>query len=72
MTDDTQTSMNALEERIAHLSRANDDLSDIVAEQQDRIARIEARLEMVMRREAEREMSEGGTAPIADQRPPHW
>ncbi|WP_102107473.1 SlyX family protein [Oceaniglobus roseus] len=61
-----------LEERIAHLLRTTDELSDIVAEQQTRIERLERRLEMVMRREAERELSEGGTVPLADQRPPHW
>lgn len=69
---DMHDTIQALEERIAHLARANDDLSDIVAEQQARLARIESRLEMVLRREAEREMAEGGTVPLADQRPPHW
>ena len=64
--------MDTLEERLAHLMRANDDLSDIVARHEDRIARLEQRLQMVMTREAEREMAEGGTAPLADQRPPHW
>ena len=64
--------MDTLEERLAHLMRANDDLSDVVARHEDRIARLEQRLQMVMTREAEREMAEGGTAPLADQRPPHW
>ncbi|WP_099826786.1 SlyX family protein [Oceaniglobus indicus] len=61
-----------LEERIAHLTRAVDELSDIVAAQQDRIDRIERRLAMVMEREAEREAQEGGSVALADQRPPHW
>jgi len=62
----------ALEERIAHLTRMVDDLSDIVATQQRQIDVIERRLAMVMQREAEREVAEGGTVPLADQRPPHW
>jgi len=61
-----------LEERIAHLTRVVDDLSDIVATQQRQIDVIERRLAMVMQREAEREVNEGGTVPLANQRPPHW
>lgn len=61
-----------LEERIAHLTRMVDDLSDIVADQQGRIELLERRMAMVMQREAERELSEGGSVPLADQRPPHW
>ena len=61
-----------LEERIAHLLRTTDELSDIVADQQTRIERLERRLATVMQREAERELSEGGSVPLADQRPPHW
>ncbi|WP_226783009.1 SlyX family protein [Oceaniglobus trochenteri] len=67
--DDAQ---HQLEERIAHLTRVADDLSDIVADQQGRIERLERRLAMVMQREAERELSEGGSVPLGDQRPPHW
>jgi SlyX protein len=62
----------ALQERIAHLTRTVEDLSDIVAAQADRLERAERRLTMVMEREAQRELSEGGSVPLADQRPPHW
>ncbi|NCO21006.1 MAG: SlyX family protein [Rhodobacterales bacterium] len=61
-----------LEERIAHLIRVVDDLSDIVAAQQRQLEVMERRLAMVMQREAQREVAEGGTVPLADQRPPHW
>jgi SlyX protein len=61
-----------LEERIAHLERAVDDLSEVVARQDAEIARLTRRVEMLMQREAEREVDAGGTVPLADQRPPHW
>jgi SlyX protein len=61
-----------LEEKLSHLVRVTDDLSDIVARQEKEIARLTQRMAMVMQREAEREVDEGGTMPMADQRPPHW
>ena len=61
-----------LEEKIAHLERVVDDLSDIVATQSTEIDRLTRRVEMLMMREAEREADTGTAAPIADQRPPHW
>jgi len=60
------------EERIAHLTRAVEDLSDIVRAQGLEIDRLTARMVRLMEREAERELDAGGTAPLADQRPPHW
>jgi SlyX protein len=61
-----------LEERIAHLERTTDDLSEVVARQDAEIARLTRRVEMLMMREAEREVDQGGTIPLADQKPPHW
>lgn len=66
MTDTT-----ALEEQIAHLTRTVEDLSDVVARQERQIAQLQARVGMLLEREAERE-ADGGTVPLADQRPPHW
>lgn len=60
-----------LEEQIAHLARAVEDLSDMVAAQEREIALLKRRLGLLMEREAERE-SETRTIPLADQRPPHW
>ena len=60
-----------LEERVAHLLRATEDLSDIVARQQAEIDRLTRRVEMLLLREAEREAA-GAEAPEANQRPPHW
>lgn len=61
-----------LEEQIAHLTRLTDELSDIVAGQADEISTLTRRVAMLMRREAEREVAEGVSAPVADQPPPHW
>jgi SlyX protein len=47
--------ITTLEERIAHLLRITDDLSDTVAAQAKEIDRLTARVEMLMMREAERE-----------------
>ena len=61
----------ALEERIAHLIRVTDDLSDVVARQEREIARLTTRVERLMAREAERELG-GQEAPEANRPPPHW
>lgn len=69
MSNDT---INALEEQIAHLTRAVDDLSDIVARQEGEIATLTRRVQMLMEREAGRESDSGGSVALADQKPPHW
>ena len=60
-----------LEEAVAHLGRVVEDLSEVVARQGREILRLSRRVGLLMEREAERE-AEGGTIPLADQRPPHW
>ncbi|ARC37163.1 SlyX protein [Paracoccus yeei] len=60
-----------LEEAVAHLGRVVEDLSEVVARQEREILRLSRRVGLLMEREAERE-AEGGTIPLADQRPPHW
>ena len=64
MTDQT-----ALEERIAHLTRTVEDLSDVVARQERDIALLTRRVAMLIAREVD---PETGDTPAADQRPPHW
>ena len=61
-----------LEERIAHLTKTVDELSDVIAKQADEIARLANRVRMLMEREAEREVAESSSILLADQRPPHW
>lgn len=67
MTDTTH-----LEERIAHLLRVVDDLSDTVARQDKELKVLSDRVLMLMQREAEREAEGGGGVIIGDERPPHW
>ena len=62
---------NGEAERILRLEEAVAHLSAIVARQEGEIARLARRVGALMEREAEREV-EGGTIPLADQRPPHW
>ena len=63
--------LQALEERIAHLQRTVEDLSDVVTRQATEIRALSRRVGLLMEREAEREAAEG-TIPLADQHPPHW
>ncbi|MBJ6372260.1 SlyX family protein [Sedimentitalea arenosa] len=64
--------MQQLEERLAHLIRTVDELSDVVAAQQAEIETLSRRVEMLMRREAERETDGGGGIVLGDERPPHY
>lgn len=61
-----------LEEKLAHLTRMVEDLSDVVARQEKDLAIAQRRIAMLMEREAAREMDAGGTIPLGDQKPPHW
>jgi SlyX protein len=63
--------VEALEERVAHLMRAVEDLSDVVARQATEIAGLERRVRLLMERAAEEEALRG-EAPEANVRPPHW
>lgn len=64
--------MQDLEERIAHLTRQVEDLSDVVARQADEITTLQRRVLRLMERAAESEAAGGGSVTLADQRPPHW
>jgi len=69
---DRMTDLTPLEERIAHLTRMVDDLSDVVARQEGDIARLTRRVQLLIDREATRADEADDAAPLADQRPPHW
>ena len=58
----------ALEEKVAHLTRAVDDLSDVVTAQAREVERLTRLVGLLAEREAEREAG----APEANVRPPHW
>lgn len=65
-------STEKLEEKIAHLERQVADMSDEVARHARELARLTRLVELLARREAERETDTGDSIPLADQRPPHW
>ena len=64
--------MQQLEEKIAHLTRSVDELSDIVARQEAEINKLTRRVRMLMEREAGREAASGGHVVLGDERPPHY
>lgn len=61
-----------LEEQVAYLTRTVEDLSDVIARQDRDLDQIKRQAQILMEREAQREMDVGGTVPLADQKPPHW
>lgn len=65
-------SLHHAQERIAHLERTVDELSDELARQGRQLARLERQLRLLMEREADRAAAEVPGVPLADQRPPHW
>jgi SlyX protein len=60
------------EEELAHLRRAVDDLSEVVARQAGEIAALARRVGLLIERAAEAEALSGTAIPLADQRPPHY
>lgn len=73
MTDPTdEPRLTRAEERIAHLLRVVDELSELAADQATRIARLEARVDRLSARQTQAEGDEGGGVILGDERPPHW
>lgn len=64
--------MQDMEERLAHLARTVEELSDVVARQQAEIDRLTHRVQMLLEREASREAEGGGGVILGDERPPHY
>ena len=64
--------MEQLEEKIAHLTRTVEELSDVVARQNTEIALLTRRVQMLMEREATREQDGSGGVVMGDERPPHY
>ncbi len=64
--------MQELEEKIAHLTRTVDELSDVVARQETEIATLTRRVAMLMQREGERDSEGSGGVVLGDERPPHY
>jgi len=59
------------EERLSHLQRMVDDLSEVVARQDTDIERLKKHLSFLIERERDRDAASGSVA-IGDERPPHY
>ena len=64
--------MEKLEEKIAHLTRTIEELSDVVARQEGEITTLNRRVFMLMQREGERDAHGTGGVVLGDERPPHY
>lgn len=64
--------MQHLEEQIAHLTRSVEEMSDVIARQQQEIDVLTRRVAMLMQREASREQEGTGGVVLGDERPPHY
>ncbi|MFU8779045.1 MAG: SlyX family protein [Roseovarius sp.] len=64
--------MTEIEEKLAHLIRAVDDLSDVIARQDREIDRLRLRVDMLLAREAARQGESDGGVILDDERPPHY
>jgi len=69
MNDDHKTS---IETRIAHLEHTVDELSDVIARQDTEMRLLTRKLQVLMEREAEREMSGASGVTVGNEKPPHW
>ncbi len=67
-----QDQIHKLEEHLAHLQNLCEELSGVAARQEVEITRLTRQVEMLMRREAEREADGSGGVALGDQKPPHW
>ncbi|KJS44591.1 MAG: SlyX family protein [Roseovarius sp. BRH_c41] len=64
--------MTDIEEKLAHLIRTVDDLSDVIARQDREIDCLRLRVEMLLAREAARQGESDGGVILGDERPPHY
>ncbi|MEM9854468.1 MAG: SlyX family protein [Pseudomonadota bacterium] len=62
--------MDKIEEKLAHLERLTEELSEVIARQDAEIGRLKTQLSWLMEREAGRE-GDGGVI-LGDERPPHY
>ena len=64
--------MTEIEEKLAHLIRAVDDLSEVVARQDREIDWMRARVQILLEREAARQEDGEGGVIFGDAPPPHY
>ncbi len=64
--------MQQLEEKIAHLTRTVEELSDVIARQDLEVSKLRSQVDRLILREAEREDASPGGVVLGDERPPHY
>ena len=64
--------MEALEEKIAHLTRTVDELSDVIARQDQEIVRLKVLVDTLVSRARDADRDGGGGVILGDERPPHY
>lgn len=64
--------MEQIEEKLAHLTRTVEDLSDVVARQDAEIQTLKRRVKLLIEREAGREAAGGDSVTFGNDRPPHY
>jgi len=63
--------LTELEIQISHQSKTIDELSDMVAQQGDQLAKLGRRVTLLLENAADAQTGAGGVM-LADQKPPHW
>ncbi|SIO05591.1 SlyX family protein [Vannielia litorea] len=61
-----------LEEELAHITRAVEDLHEMVVDHGKRLDVMERRVELLMKRAAESDSASTGGIVLGDERPPHY
>lgn len=64
--------MTSLEEHASHQAATLEELNAVVTAQAEKIDRLERRVRLLMERAAQMESDTVSSAPLADQKPPHW
>lgn len=68
----TSARLDKLEELLSHQAATIEDLNAVVTAQSDQIENLQRRVGLLLKRAAEQESDSISSAPIADQKPPHW
>ena len=61
-----------IEEKLSHIMKSLDELSDIVAKHETTITLSTSRIEKLMNMLAEKELESGSAAYFQDDKPPHY
>ena len=67
-----QNRITELEIQLSHVTRTAEELSEIVADQANRLEQAEKRIRMLMQRAAEAEAQAMSGIAVGDKPPPHW